>query len=122
MSDLFIAYNIETILTILIVCGASLYGLIKAICWGVDRYKNNHVTLPQRVTEIERKIELLNDSDMAKTRGEFIKQHNYFMHKGTIDNLSLSYLHELLETYERRNGDGYVHKLMEDLDSLEIED
>lgn len=70
----------------------------------------------------EQNINILLESDMARIKGEIIREHSEHLLKGTIDYKTLDYLQRQFKCYEAEGGNSYVHNLMQDLEDLTLTD
>lgn len=68
----------------------------------------------------EQSINILLESDMARIKGEILKEHSEHLLKGTIDYKTLDYLQRQFKCYEAEGGNSYVHNLMQDLEELTL--
>lgn len=137
--DLFSKYSFIDILTVVIMLGLSIKGIIsflqqikhytKKIVYKSDESDKIKENLKQQEVEIKdlkssiqqinKLIRLLIESDKDDIKAFITRQHHYFVYqKGWIDDYSLDCIEQRYSHYESQGGNSFIASLMKELRAL----
>lgn len=137
--DLFSKYSFIDILTVVIMLGLSIKGIIsffqqikhytKKIVYKSDESDKIKENLKQQEVEIKdlkssiqqinKLIRLLIESDKDDIKAFITRQHHYFVYqKGWIDDYSLDCIEQRYNHYEDQGGNSFIASLMKELRAL----
>lgn len=144
MKELLTTFSIEQILLYAVFLFVAIKNTVDAFDWVRDRFnkvmsnknsdktKNNRlinrvrdledkqIKQEEKIEEINRKIDMLIESDMYSIKNYITEKHAYYTELGYIDYYQLSILESRYEIYKQEHGNSFVHELMKDLRMLEV--
>lgn len=137
--NLFSKYSFIDILTVVIMLGLSIKGIIsflqqikhytKKIVYKSDESDKIKENLKQQeleikdlkssIQQINKLIRLLIESDKDDIKAFITRQHHYFVYqKGWIDDYSLDCIEQRYSHYENQGGNSFIASLMKELRAL----
>lgn len=140
MQELVSNYSISQIIIFIILIALAIKGLIEWIDWANARGKQ-HYKKQSTISEIQEKIkaqdermdkmlqsqqkmvkslEMLMQSDKDQNRNELVKQCQYHVRKGFIDNYSLDCCERLYQHYKDEGGNSYITTVMQKIRNLPV--
>ena len=74
----------------------------------------------QSQKKMEKSLEMLMESDKDQNRNELVKQCQYHVRKGFIDNYSLDCCERLYQHYKDEGGNSYITTAMQKIRNLPV--
>lgn len=83
-----------------------------------DETTSSFESIKATLKEHQDTLDLLIKSDKDDIRADIVKQHHYFIAKGSIDDFSMDAIERRYDHYKQEGGNSYITGLMHDLRQL----
>lgn len=78
----------------------------------ISELEGNVSDIKTILSELTTSIEVANESSKNQIKSSIVKEYNFFIKQGWIDNYSLDCIERLYDSYEKLKGNSYIKDIM----------